>query len=118
MDNTVTVICRTRWEGEPVPPGKVFRVPEDITIDTARRWVTKHIAEIGGEWVPNQRSVPAVPFKDLEEDLDEEMEDRIDALTDRSKDDLLDMAKSRLIDVPAKATKAAIARLLVTTPED
>jgi len=118
-DNTVTIVSPTRWDGKHRTHGTVLRVPEDVDLKTARRWITKKIAVIGGEWTPEEQDAPAdEPFKELEDDLNDETEQEVEALMQRTKADLLDIAKGRLIEVPSSATKEDVARLLVTTPED
>ena len=119
MDNTCTIRSGTRWDGRAAPKGTVFRIPEDVDIETARRWLTKGIAIVGGEWVsPSGTAGEPQAFGELEKDLDDEKEQQIETLSKRSKDDLLGMAKARLIELDSKATKEEIARILVETPEN
>lgn len=119
MLSTLTLRSTTRFKGETVSHGTVLRVPQDVDLVTARRWVGNGIATVGGEYAASgaAKDREEVPFEELEKELQKEQDERIGQLATRSKEALLDMCRSRLIDVSPRTNKEELARILVEAPE-
>lgn len=121
--HTLTMSSPTRWRGRHARPGAVLRVPQDVPLDVAKRWVRNGIAQPGGEYTPppGQEFDPdgevEEPFAELEEQMRSAQQVKIDELMKRSKEALLEIARSRLIDVDPKSNKEEVARRIVETPE-
>lgn len=115
MDNTLTLRSTTRWDGQTRMAGTVLRVPQDVDITSARRWINKGIATIGGEYIGNQTAVAApteIPFREIEAQFEDAKALAMEELMQNNKQKLIDICTQELVMIDPRQKKEDIAKAI------